>query len=220
MPRRVRRHHSAASPEVELAEGLASYHILDAIPDLYRAVQIAQNRHKGDADQAHKYGRPARRGTKNADAIVQLSSGRSNEVVDDTVHAADGEREECRHGEVECCRRHNAGHPDEHRREELPPIVVVEVAAAEPRVIRRHNCRPQHRVQIREVHRLLAAAIGMPQVRIRHPHQHERKKRRKKYQLRDHQRCPAPPHKVDNFLPSEYQDAERYESHQRNGKRD
>ena len=52
MPRRVRRHHPAASPEVELAERSSGQHILDALPYLYRAIEIAQHRNERHADQS------------------------------------------------------------------------------------------------------------------------------------------------------------------------
>ena len=220
MPRRVRRHHAAALPEVELAERLSKQHILYAMPHLYRAVQVPQHHHERHTNQSQHDGSPSRRTAENAHGIVQPPPRRPHQVVHDAVHASHREREECRHSKVERDHRLYPRRPDKHSRQELPPVVVVQVAAPEPRVIRWHDRGAQHRVQVREVHRLLAPAIRVPQVRVRHPHQHERQERRNEYQLPNQQHPPAPPHEVADLLPLERKHAKRHSSHQHHGKRD
>ena len=65
------------------------------------------------------------------------------------------------------------------------PIVVVEIAAGEPRIIRRHMDGSQYGVQVRHVHRLLAAPVRMPKVGVRHSDSYERQERYQEQRLGD-----------------------------------
>jgi hypothetical protein len=60
-------------------------------------------------------------------------------------------------------------------------IVIVDVSAREPRIIRREGRALDDRVEVREIHRALAALGGMPEVRVAEADdQVERKKARKR----------------------------------------
>ena len=114
---------------------------------------------------------PATTGPRAADALeagspADAPSRRLRQVVDDGEGGADGHGEEHRHRQVEGDLRQNARQLDQRRRHELAEVVVVHVAAGEPGVVGRHRRAAGDGVEIGQVHRLLAAAGGMPEVRV------------------------------------------------------
>ena len=229
-PRRIRRHHPAAAPKVKLARRLTRQRLPKTLAHLYRPVHIPQQRHKRRPRKpryrrresrvppniprapAARYRAIARRFQPQiahapANPVAAIPIRRPSpprafgHVVHNRVRPPQREREERRHSEVIRNHRIYRRSPNEHRRQKLPPVVIVQVAAREPRVIRRHYARAQYRVQIGEVHRLFPAPERMPQVRISHTNQRERQERRQKQQLSRQQNPPAPPNKIRHFPP-------------------
>ena len=191
---RVWWHDTRAAPEVERGGGYVTDEgIPDPANDLHGAVQVAKHHHEGGACEScgggregeayepgrgggpwHSRGRP-RLGSPGApdgtgDAVGAAPAG---EVVDDGVGRASGQGEEEGDGEVECDSWVDSRGPDEGSHHELAPVVVVDVAAGEPRIVGRHVARLQDGVEVGHVHGLLAAQVGVPQVGIGHADEDE-----------------------------------------------
>ena len=110
-------------------------------------------------------------------------------------------RKEQRRRQIERYRRHNPRQPQRNRQDEIPPIVVIEIASAEPRVIGRHCRRPRHRRKVGQLHRLFAPSPGVPQIGVGGPHQQEAHIGQQKQQLRRRCQPPFPPQPLPQLRP-------------------
>ena len=75
---------------------------------------------------------------------------------------------------------------DQHAHDHETVVVIIQIAAGEPGVIRREGSALQHGGEIGQVHRLLAALPGVPQVRVPQPDEQESHKESQEQTL-DHQ---------------------------------
>ena len=162
---RVRGHHARGRPEVEVGDGAAQ--------ELPAAVQVAQNDGHRDGCRARGNRAPPR----GSNRASQPSPSAFGDVVADGERGAGGEREEERHGQVVGHSRRNARCANDRRHHELTVVVVVQGAAGKPRVQRRHGGGAEDGVQVREVHGLFAAQVGVPQVGVCGAHEHEGQER-------------------------------------------
>ena len=89
----------------------------------------------------------------------------------DAARSCAEEGEKGRNREVVGDGGHDRGELHQHRDEHEPEVVVVHRAAREPRVVGRKLGRLDDRVQVREVHRLLAAERRVPQIGVRPAHE-------------------------------------------------
>ncbi len=93
------------------------------------------------------------------------------------------QREQRRQDQVVRDGRHDA-EPFHRRADQHEAIVIViDVAARKPRVISGEGTALQHRVEVREIHRALAALGGMPQVGVAEAHQQVEEEEAEKDQL-------------------------------------
>ena len=185
---RVRRHHARGRPEVEVGDG--------ATQELSAAVQVAQN-------DGHRHGCRARGNRAppwGSNRAAQPPACALGDVVAQGERRACGEREEERHSKVVGHSRRNARRADHRRHHELTVVVVVQSAAGKPRVQRRHRGGPENRVQVGEVHGLLAAQVGVPQVRVCGAHEHECQERDEEEGLLRQEQSPSPSHKAQQAV--------------------
>ncbi len=112
-----------------------------------RALEIAGDEHERDREQARAHGSP--RPPRDA---PDRRRGREQR--------RGGQREERRHGEVVALVGRHRREPHEQPERELAEVVVVELGAGEPGILRRERGGPVRRVEERHVHRLL----GVPDV--------------------------------------------------------
>ena len=69
-------------------------------------------------------------------------------VVHQRTNSGGGQSEEQRHGDVECGGGGDSGKTQRDRKDEISPVVVVQVSAAEPRIERRQDGRTCHRCEV------------------------------------------------------------------------
>ncbi len=94
----------------------------------------------------------------------------TEEVAGDGEGPHAGQCVQERHCQVVGNRRHRAHQLDERADDDEAEVVVVNVGAGEPGVIGREPGGLHHRVEVGEVHRLLATDDRVPQVRLQEPH--------------------------------------------------
>jgi hypothetical protein len=123
---------------------------------LQASVKVADNAHQQDgSDPAEVRHAPA-----------QVAADRQAQAEAETERACAQRAEHGWLGQVEGDLWQDAGELDQHRDQNEPEIVVVDDAAGEPGVVRREVVALRDRVQVGEVHRLLAAEHRVPQVRV------------------------------------------------------
>ncbi len=96
------------------------------------------------------------------------------QIIHHAERAHRGHGEEQREREIVRKPGDDAGELDEGRDDELSIVVVIELAAREPGIIRREFRAANHRIEVCQVHRSLAAHRGVPQIGIAPANQHER----------------------------------------------
>ncbi len=97
-----------------------------------------------------------------------------HQIPTDGERARRHQREQRRHDQVVRDGRRNAQQLDRNADHHETIVVVVDVAAGEPRIVRRERGALEYRGQVCQVHRLFTAAERVPQVRVGHADQQER----------------------------------------------
>ena len=115
----------------------------------------------------------------------------ANEVGTDRERSNADEGEERGQDKVVRNRRHDAEQFHRRADQHVAVIIIVDVTAREPRVIRREGGGFQHRVEIRKIHRTLAALGRMPQVGVAEADEQIEQEQRQEYSLDDEERAPV-----------------------------
>jgi len=122
-----------------------------------RLTEIAQHRHERRAQQAK-----AQRARQPASLVHA-----SRDQIDH--HAAGAHRrhgKKSRDGQIVGHRRHDAGGLDQRGHQRVPQVVVVHGTAGEPGIVRREPSALQNGIQIGQIHGLLPAHDGVPEIRV------------------------------------------------------
>jgi len=153
-------------------------------------VQIAQHHRQ-------QHGRPARHpgiAPQRTGPAVLLAPPAPHQVEGGRERGHPGQGEQRRQDQVEGHRRQQTQQLDRRPHQHEAVIVVVDVPAGEPGVDRREECAAQHAVEVGEVHRPLAAEVGMPQVGVAQPHAQEGQEQQQPQPFQDQHLPPVRPH--------------------------
>ena len=130
-----------------------------------------------------------------------LATPSLEQVVDHGEHARSRQGKKQRDGQVVCHPGHDPRELDKSGHDYQAIVVVVDVAASKPRVVRREVAALQNGVQIGHVHWLLAAHPRVPQVRVAHTNQIEEQEEGKEQHLVDHDESPPSTYVGDQQFP-------------------
>ena len=97
------------------------------------------------------------------------------------------------HRQIEGDLDRDTGQFHQHRDEVLPEVVIVDVAIGVPRIERREVDAAEDTVEVRQLHRLLAAPVGVPEVGILQPQKEKERPREQEnpFRCEDTGACPA-----------------------------
>ena len=164
------------------------------LEQLHQRVQVAQEQREPHRQQA------------DSDGALPAPPHAAPEVESEGVDGPRRQREHRRQPQVV---GHFGGDAQQPRRaggEELSEVVVIDVAASPPGVVGREVVGAQHGVQVCEVHRLLAAEGGVPEVGVGHADRQQKQERAQEHRLADGQRGPGAPDRPPEPPPGEQAD--------------
>ena len=143
--------------------------------------------------------------------------GWRRQVVNQGKGAGCGRRKQRGHGQVEGNRGRDACELDEHADQEIAVVVVVDITTGVVRIERRHPGAARGGVEECELHELLAALPGLPEVRIEQANRHKKQERAAKHQLRDHEQTAVRTHKGGHLATIAPPESQREQADQRKG---
>src|SRR5579885_3822313 len=112
------------------------------------------------------------------------------QAINERKHTTESERKQRRYSQVKGDGRYNAGQLDKRADENIAKIVVVDVSSRKPGIKRRHVGTAQDGIEKGQLHRLLAAIVDVPEIRIEHTHPYHRQQSQRKNALLDKQQQP------------------------------
>ncbi len=135
--------------------------------------EVADDRHKEDPGQPGQQGADAQPLIRPLLARELSGPVAVGQVEGHRERADAGQCEEGGHRQVVRHPRHDAGQLDQRADDDEAEVIVVHEPARVPRVVGREGGRADHRVEVGEVHRFLAAPGRVPQVGVADTDQQE-----------------------------------------------